>query len=152
MLVTFIVVSLNGFLCVCFLYILDILSYFLLLVTFYEINVPLFPIITQQFPCSLKVILRYPLFPKTPGRPSFIPFPLDFISQRQQRWRSRLIHSAVLLSTRSTCVFQLSNFPLTLKSSQLNLLLCLTCLHWLSTQNSQTFPQINSCHFTKKAQ
>ena len=35
-----------------------------------EINVPLFPIITQQFPCSLKVILRCPLFPKTPGSPS----------------------------------------------------------------------------------
>ena len=108
----------------------------------YNLTVPLFP----------KSYFRYPLFPKTPGRPTFIPFPLDFISQRQQRWRSRLIHSAVLLSTRSTCVFQLSNFPLTLKSPQLNLLLCLTCLHWLSTQNSQTFPQLNSCHFTKKEQ
>ena len=31
----------------------------------HEINVPLFPIITQQFPCSLKVILRNTLFPKS---------------------------------------------------------------------------------------
>ena len=37
-----------------------------------EINVHLFPIITQQFPaCSLKVNGHVPLFPKTSGRPSF---------------------------------------------------------------------------------
>ena len=30
-----------------------------------KVNVPLFPNIPQQFPCSLKVILKYPLFPKS---------------------------------------------------------------------------------------
>lgn len=46
-----------------------------------------------------------------------------------------LIHLAGLLSTLSTYVFQLSNFPL----PQLNLLLYLTRLHWFSTQKPRNF-------------
>ena len=37
-----------------------------------KVNVPLFPNIPQQFPCSLKVNGDVPLFPKTPGRPSLL--------------------------------------------------------------------------------
>ena len=37
------------------------------------INVPLFLIRTQQFPCSLKVILRYPFFPKSKWSYSLVP-------------------------------------------------------------------------------
>ena len=38
-----------------------------------KVNVPLFPYIPKQFPCSLKVILKYSLFPKGKWLCSFVP-------------------------------------------------------------------------------
>ena len=60
----------------------------------------------------------------------------DFL-ELDRKWP---MYSAVLSSTLSTYVFQLSNFPLSLKYPQPNLFLYLKCLHWFSTQNPRNFP------------